>query len=271
MNYYGGAVLSNKANVTFTDCAISGNNISNSNNVFFGYANCFGGGLYNYQGTMSLTRCTISNNGVYVWGGGGGLCNEGGTLTLANCTLSGNLIYVNVGWFAGLVGHASRGGGIWNSGTLNLSGCTLANNSAIARYGTFSGGDYGPPDPPPSDTSGLGNSLYNAGTSSSTQINLYQTILANSSPAGGQNVVNDTGIVLTSLGYNLSNDASGPNNGATDHLNVDAKLIPLADYGGPTPTHVPLPGSPALDAGDPTSTATRLRISAACPGCSMDG
>ena len=53
------------------------------------------------------------------------------------------------------------------------------------------------------------------------------------------------------MGYNLSNDASGPNNGATDHLNVDAKLSPLADYGGPTPTHVPLPGSPALDAGDP--------------------
>jgi hypothetical protein len=36
---------------------------------------------------------------------------------------------------------------------------------------------------------------------------------------------------------------------------IDPRLAPLADNGGPTPTHAPLPGSPASNAGDPTLVA----------------
>ncbi len=36
---------------------------------------------------------------------------------------------------------------------------------------------------------------------------------------------------------------------------IDPLLAPLGDNGGPTQTHLPLPGSPVIDAGDPTATA----------------
>src|SRR5207248_3246106 len=65
----------------------------------------------------------------------------------------------------------------------------------------------------------------------------------------GENIL-DYGTV-TSLGYNLSNDGTGPNNGTTDQINTDPLLGPLQDNGGPTFTHALLVGSPAIDAGDP--------------------
>lgn len=57
-------------------------------------------------------------------------------------------------------------------------------------------------------------------------------------------------ISITSLGNNLVG-VSGATVGfvASDLLNVAAGLGPLADNGGPTPTHALLPGSPAIDAG----------------------
>ena len=251
VKYYGGAVWSNKANVTFTACAISGNSIAlpTPPSGFFTistypYPLGYGGGIYNYQGSMTLTRCTVSSNSVNAAGGGGGLDNEGGTLTLTGCTISGNQVYYHgYGLFTG--NYFAFGGGIWNSGALNLAGCTLANNSAV-NYIHGIGGDPTLGDPGYQYVPGRGNSLYNAGARSSTYVNLYQTILVS-----GGNVVNEADIFLNSRGYNLSNDATGPNDGTTDRLNVDAKLSVLFDYGGPTLTHVPLPGSPALDAGDP--------------------
>jgi hypothetical protein len=57
---------------------------------------------------------------------------------------------------------------------------------------------------------------------------------------------------VTSLGYNLSSDDGGGYlNGPGDQINIDPMLGPLQDNGGPTFTHELLPGSPAIDAGDP--------------------
>jgi hypothetical protein len=61
---------------------------------------------------------------------------------------------------------------------------------------------------------------------------------------------------FVSQGHNLVEDTKGgdaktnfgPGNG--DVLRVNPKLAPLGDYGGPTRTHLPLPGSPAIDRGD---------------------
>ena len=240
----GGAVYSNKANVTFTDCVMTNNGVRSG--LTFGLggtpnAGALGGGVYNDQGTMTLTRCTVNNNGAGVTPFGGGLYNGGGTMSLANCTISGNRAIGSASPYPTVV--YGYGGGIWNSGTLNLAGCTFANNTAQGfLFDDVTGGYYYP---------GYGSSVYNAGTSSTTHVTLYQSILVNGGSKGGSNVVSASGIVLNSLGYNLSNDATGPNDDATDRLNVDAKLSPLADYGGPTPTCMLLSGSPALDAGDP--------------------
>ncbi|MEM9657481.1 MAG: choice-of-anchor Q domain-containing protein [Planctomycetota bacterium] len=39
-------------------------------------------------------------------------------------------------------------------------------------------------------------------------------------------------------------------NGANNILNLDPRLAPLADNGGPTPTHIPMSGSPVRDSGE---------------------
>ena len=70
----------------------------------------------------------------------------------------------------------------------------------------------------------------------------------------GENIVNNGGTV-TSHGYNLSSDdGGGVLTGPGDQINTDPLLGPLQDNGGPTFTHLPLLGSPAIDAGDPEFT-----------------
>jgi hypothetical protein len=57
---------------------------------------------------------------------------------------------------------------------------------------------------------------------------------------------------VTSNGYNLSSDDGGGYlNGPGDQINTDPLLGPLQDNGGPTFTRELLPGSPAINAGDP--------------------
>jgi hypothetical protein len=53
---------------------------------------------------------------------------------------------------------------------------------------------------------------------------------------------------IVSLGHNLDSDGSCGLSDPTDLSTVDPLLGPLADNGGPTPTHALLAGSPALDA-----------------------
>src|SRR5262249_52070792 len=58
---------------------------------------------------------------------------------------------------------------------------------------------------------------------------------------------------LGSQGHNLiGNTEGGSGFHETDLLNVNPLLGPLQDNGGPTLTHALLPGSPAIDGGDPT-------------------
>ena len=71
---------------------------------------------------------------------------------------------------------------------------------------------------------------------------------------GGETITNRGGTII-SLGYNMSSDdGSGVLTNATDQINTDPMLGPLQDNGGPTFTHALLPGSPAIDAGDPDFT-----------------
>ncbi len=63
------------------------------------------------------------------------------------------------------------------------------------------------------------------------------------------------GGTVTSHGYNISNDNGGGFlTGLGDQINTDPMLGPLQDNGGPTFTHELLPGSPAIDVGDPNFT-----------------
>src|SRR5439155_14060511 len=71
----------------------------------------------------------------------------------------------------------------------------------------------------------------------------------------GENIRAFGVVTVTSLGYNLSSDdAAGFLTGPGDQINTDPVLGPLQENGGPTFTYALLPGSPAIDAGDPSFT-----------------
>ena len=99
---------------------------------------------------------------------------------------------------------------------------------------------------------GNGASIYNTQAGGSATLELSNAIL--NTGISGENIFNDGGTV-TSHGYNLSSDDGGGYLTASgDQINTDPLLGPLQDNGGPTFTHALLPGSPAIDTGDPSFT-----------------
>ena len=75
-----------------------------------------------YDGTTTLTDCTVSGNSASS-GDGGGVFNDLGTTTLLNCSVSGN--------------SAAVGGGLatYYYGTTTLTNCTVSGNSAASDGG----------------------------------------------------------------------------------------------------------------------------------------
>ena len=178
-----------------------------------------GGGILN-RGQLILSRSALFGNSASV--AGGGLYNDGGTLTVRNSTLTGN--------------HSGDdGGGIYNSasGTLILDNATVAENSAMSD----------------------GGGLFNDGG----QLSLHNAIVAeNTAPNFGVDIRNDT-IATTSGGSLVGNPAfSGLDLGSTV-MAGDPQLAPLGDYGGPSPTMLLLPDSPAIDAGGASSSSADQR------------
>jgi predicted outer membrane repeat protein len=201
-----------------------------------------GGGVYN-RGTMTITDGTLSNNSASGTGGGiynvgaaslaitnstvsgdsskigGGIANEG-SLTLTNSTLSGN-------------SALNAGGGVANVGAARLTNCTLSGNSASSRFG---GGGI---DNLPAGAIGLGT------------VTLSNTIIAGNRLTGSGSAGTDASGKFNSLGHNLiGNNAGSEGWASSDLLNVDPKLGPLANNGGPTQTMALMPGSPAIGAGN---------------------
>src|SRR6266850_2454279 len=201
-----------------------------------------GTAIYN-TGSVVILNSTLSGNSAGQGDSGGGIKtgdfkNPGSSATIINSTISGN--------------SASDGGGISNCyGLVSVENSTISGNSAIYDGGgisncggvelansTFSGNSA------PAD---FGGGIINGGA-----VEIRNTIF--NAGALGENIVNNGGTV-TSHGYNISSDdGSGVLNGPGDQINTNPLLGPLRDHGGPTLTHLPLRGSPAIDAGDPGFT-----------------
>jgi hypothetical protein len=218
-----------------TNLTVFLNSLTITNGYFpEGWSTAFGGGIYN-DGTLTLNHCTLSGNSA---AGGGGIWNRG-LLTLNQCTLSGN-------------SAPGEGGGIYNDGLLTLNQCTLSGNSTI---GGFGGGIL-------NDVGGIlalnqctlsGNSAgaYGGGIYNDYRAVMTNTIVGGNSGSLGADIYNDDASTLT---YGESNFVqSVDNNGGTitgpAPLTNALNLAPLGNYGGPTQTMPPLPGSPAIDAG----------------------
>jgi hypothetical protein len=100
---------------------------------------------------------------------------------------------------------------------------------------------------------GNGDGIYNGHGGGSATLELSNTVL--NAGNSGKNIFNTMGGTVTSLGYNLSSDNGGGYlTSPGDQINTDPMLGPLQDNGGPTFTHALLPGSPAINAGDPSGS-----------------
>ena len=176
--------------------------------------------------TNVLTALTLTNGNAD--GSGGGGIGNSGTLTLNRCTLTGN--HANT--------PGNGGGAISSSGPLTLNQCTIVGNQA-----TGSGG--------------VGGGIYNY----FSILNVNQsTITSNTAVSGGgiykQNgTMNLTNSIICNNTALFNPNISGSSSSSNNLVDVNALLAPLGNYGGPTPTMPPLPGSPAIDAGSDSAAS----------------
>ncbi len=185
--------------------------ISNTT-VYSNSASDDGGGIYGYYGSLTLVQSTVANNRT--GDDGGGIYQYYGSLMLANSTVSGNSTTVSTD---------GDGGGVNTySSTADFYNTTIFDNSAI-RYG-----------------GGLQRQ-------SSGNVRFYNSIVAgNSAGTSGENC---SGSIATGSN-NLASDASCPVGGGFSIDPDSALLGSLSDNGGETPTHLILPGNPAVEGGD---------------------
>lgn len=242
---FGGALLNNYMEVKLYHTTISSNSASNGGGIFNsgGSArlhihestlrnnianNGGGGGIWTNSGPVTVTQSAIFNNHATTHGGA--IASAGGAVYLENTTLSGNTADFCCG-------------AIETDSTLKLRNVTITANTADADAdGSGDGGAFGQPfgGPP---------------------VLLANSIVAGNVDNGGE--APECFGVANSEGYNLLGNllGCGISTTAGDVVGGPTMLGPLQNNGGPTLTHAPLPGSPAIDAGNPASPGSP----GACP------
>jgi hypothetical protein len=233
----GGGIYNCFGTLTVLDSIITGNRIA-SGHGSYGY----GAGIYNCpSSTLTLINTTISNNSALV---GGAICN-GGTLTIKNSTFSGN------------VARQHEGGGIANYGTLTITNSTFSGN--IARrslLGSLAGGILNGGLFQSTGTLAINNSTLSGNVARGGKGGGIFNVKGSTVVLQNSIVANNTGGnchgAVSSNGYNLSSDSTCDFDGAGDLNNTDPDLGKLQNNGGPTQTIALLPGSPAIDSGNPS-------------------
>ena len=188
-------------------------------------ADARGGGVWS-QGSCIVSNSTLADNTTR--GGNGG---SGGKIG-------------GYGWpdRAGDGGSAS-GAAIFNNGSLSVVSSTLWNNSAKGGSATNEPSANSPPNYLP----GIAGSGFGGSITTSNSTALRNTIVG-----GYPSTSNCLGIIVDG-GHNICSDSSANFTTPTSRNNLDPLLGPLANNGGPTLTMAPLPGSPAIDAGNDLS------------------
>ena len=224
-----------------------------------GYASADGGGIYIYGGDLTINHSLIKNNTSTMMGGGihlfcgtltinntilkdnkatydgGGIDNYCGTVTLNDSVISGNIVSNGTG----------NGSGIYSDHILILNNSTVSGNTGgeVAIY--FSGTSAAINSSTIANNEGKGIAI-DYGT-----LKIRNTIAADNSYVDLYNDVFYHNGVVNSLGYNLIETYQGFILASSDLTNIDPKLGSLQDNGGSTLTQALLPGSPAINAGNP--------------------
>jgi CSLREA domain-containing protein len=265
----GGVYNAVNQTLSFSDCEFSGNFVQGGDSSLLNNTGSYGlGGAIENVGTLTLDRCTFSNNGAkggiggqgsgavngnpFAGAGGGGyggaINNEiAGHLTINNCTFSGNSALGGKGGISGAGQFGGNGGGgvagVFDEGTTTVTGSTFSNNSGVGGAGgtgNFRTNNGGP---------GAG-----VGGLSTNNTTVTSTIIAGNFGTGSVNSNRDIEGSVTSGGYNLIGSAgsssffgaTGDQSG-TDAAPVNAVLGSLQNNGGLTDTMALLTNSPAIN------------------------
>lgn len=260
--FTGGGGICSFSSLHMDETTIKGNRVSGTNIVIDGNSAVGGGGvlaltLFDEEGDVEITNCTFEGNAAvasdsetFAFGGGLHVGIEPESVALiSNCTFTGNQCISTIWAIGGALSH----GALWfneMAGATIISHCTIAENSCDGGWmGEGAGG-----------LSTYGSSFSN--------LNIHGTVLSDNAPrnidadpyssGGGSPPIIGENIILTES-HNLSSDDSGLAifTHPTDMNSTPAMLGAFGDYGGFTKTIPLLPGSPAIDAGDPTSTLNR--------------
>jgi hypothetical protein len=226
-----------------------------------------GGGISNGSGSLTLTGVVLKYNETWVVGGlgavalGGGI-HSTGSLTLRNSTVWENRASAEEQDFF----LRARGGGVYAEGPLVVDSSTISKNYARAMYGVeevdASGGGISADELTLVNSTIVGNSIESESEDNASGANLAisGTSLVRNTMVGEPIGAESCSGPLTSGGFNLGDDRSCDLEQATDREGVfDLMLGPLANNGGPTPTHALLPESPAIDTGNAFGSATDQR------------
>ncbi len=247
-----------------------------------------GDGIYNNYGTLSLTRSSVINNTSGIWGGGI-YNNEFGILEITNSTIQGNTLVsgdgggiFNRGTLAisnSIVSHnkagSGSGGGIYSrDGNMTISNTAIFGNTASYNGGgvyIYSSNATLDDTTIHGNTAGQGAGIANTfggvtvlnnatvsnnvayssvgGIKNDGTLKLKNTIVGGNTAAGS---ASDCSGTLTSNGNNIISTTSGCTFTASagDKVNINPVLgILLPSYG----FQPLLPGSPAVNAGNPAT------------------
>jgi hypothetical protein len=281
---YGGGIRNEHATLTLNSCTISNNSSSsNAGGAIYNDAENMG------HATLVINDCLVANNsggGIYNDGVKAGTATLEITDSMLANNYSGNAIY-NRGFDCIFCGNGTATVQITNSSitgnspaaaifsagqqccypTILLDSSTVNGNSGTAVYNTIlsslvvsnstisGNSDGGIYNDAGSNGSDISNSTMN---NNGVEIRNYGGPLATVENTifevgpGGHSIVSDGSSAVQSFGYNLSSDDGGGYlTSPGDQINTDPILGPLQNNGGPTLTHALLPGSPAINAGDP--------------------
>ncbi len=225
--------------LTFDDCLIDDNHAGSDGGAVRSFADVTvidstfrdngsgnrGGAIFTEGANLDVSGSTFSGNFSVA---GGALCHNN-NLSVVNSTFSGNTSGVN-------------GGAILSIGTMVLESCTITGNTASATQ------------------DGRGGGFYHLGDAGAVAT-IRNSIIAGNVDLRATDKSPDCYGDLVSEGYNVVGIAQSScfgflNGPDTDQVGtaatpLDARLKPLADNGGSTPTHEPEPDSPAVDGGNP--------------------
>ena len=218
--------------------------------------------LYNEHKTVNISGLTFSGG---ISTGGSAIQNFGGTMSVTDCAFTGNAsTNLNSGAInGGAILNLSYSGGTIEAAIMTVIGSTFNGNSAVGNGGaimnvgtltvidsTFSG----------NSATGMGGAIYNSTSDGASYTGLGQVTVTNSTFSGNTDGNSGAGInnaatfalnnsIVTDKIQGTTSSSTNAIAGTNGATSGNIALAPLANYGGPTQTMIPLPGSVAICAG----------------------